>query len=125
MNKLEQEIRAQGKGRNELMKGLKTEADMEESFHYYLPESSEPRPFTFFKLDEGGEVVDSVQMFAMTRTPADRKQQRMEERKASAEAFKTLLTVDVEKQLKEWEEEKKRRVLEEMDKLEEEYEKAI
>ena len=38
-------------------------------------------------------------MFAGTKTTEARQQARVNEKRSSAEAFKTLLTVDVEKQL--------------------------
>ena len=118
---LEKELK---KRENGLIGALKTEADLQDDFRFYIPESREQQPFIFYKIDEKGDVIDTVEMFAEKTTSEDRNQAQVEEKKASSTALLSLLTVDVESKLREWEEEKRRKVAEEMDKLEEEYERA-
>ena len=122
MLKLEKELEKRG---NDLTRDMPTESELEKEFCYYLAESREQQPFIFYKLDEKGDVAESVQMFTEKKTDEESRREKQSMRESSSEAFKSLLSVDVEKQLCEWEEEKKRKVMEEMDRLEEAYEQAL
>ena len=98
-----------------------------DAFHHYLDEAQESQPFTFYKLDSDGNVVENLEMAAeMVEGPKPRQDgERAGSRGPSAEAFKSLLTVDVEQVLKQWADEKREADLEAMDLLEEEYEQAV
>ena len=36
------------------------ESNLEKDFHYYLADSEKQQPFNFYKLDDSGEITETV-----------------------------------------------------------------